>query len=80
MGRLRPAASPVSPPAALTRITFHGGGHNTDAVRAQLPTILGWLGTQLPGPIAPDDHPLGTRTEQPSVPPWNAAGPTHTAS
>ena len=70
----------AAPPVALTRITFPGGGHNTDAVRAQLPTILGWLGTQLPAPIAPDDRPLGTRTEQPSVPPWNAPGPTPTAS
>ena len=63
-------------PVDLTRITFVGGGHNTDAVRAQLPTILGWLGTHLPAPIAPDDHPAGTRTEQSAVPPWNALGPT----
>ena len=66
----------ATPPIDLTRITFPGGGHNTDAVRAQLPTILDWLGARLPAPIAPDDHPDGTRTEQPAVPPWNAPGPT----
>ena len=66
----------AAPPVELTRITFPGGGHNTDSVRAQLPTILGWLGARLPAPIAPDNHPAGARTEQPGVPLWNAPGPT----
>jgi hypothetical protein len=68
-------AAAVAPPVDLTRITFPGGGHNTDAVRSQLPTILGWIGEHLPAPLAPDDHPAGARTEQPAVPAWSAPAP-----
>jgi S-formylglutathione hydrolase FrmB len=65
----------AGPPVDLTRITFPGGGHNTDAVRSQLPTILGWIGEHLPAPVAPEDHPAGARTDQPAVPAWTAPAP-----
>ncbi|HEY2223124.1 MAG TPA: alpha/beta hydrolase-fold protein [Actinomycetospora sp.] len=70
--RMRAAAAP---PVELTRLTFPGGGHNTEAVRAQVPSILGWLGAHLAAPVAPDDHPAGTRVDQPGVLPWPAPDP-----
>lgn len=68
-------AAAAAPPVGLTRLTFPGGGHNTDAVRSQLPTVLGWLGEHLPPALAPDQHPLGVRVDQPAVPAWNAPTP-----
>lgn len=68
-------ATAAAPPVDLTRITFPGGGHNTDAVRVQLPTILEWIGEHLPAPVAPDAHPLGTRSDRPAVPGGDAATP-----
>lgn len=70
--RVRAAAAP---PVALTAITFPGGGHNPGSVRAQLPTILAWLGAHLPAPIAPDDQAVGAREDHPDVPEWTPPTP-----
>lgn len=67
LGRLRAAAAP---PTSLDTITFPGGGHNADAVRAQLPAVVDWLGRRLPAPVVPGPAtPGATRTRQ-GVAPW----------
>jgi enterochelin esterase-like enzyme len=55
LARIRSAAAP---PVDLDTLTFPGGGHNQNAVRAQLPTLVDWLGRHLLGPHA-DDAPTG---------------------
>jgi enterochelin esterase-like enzyme len=71
-GRIGDAAAA---PVDLTRIVFPGGGHNTDAVQAQLPTIIAWLGERLPAPTAPFDRALGDRDDHPGVLPWSPPFP-----
>ncbi|MTD57952.1 alpha/beta hydrolase [Amycolatopsis pithecellobii] len=48
LDRLRAAAAP---PVQLTTTVLSPAGHNLNAVRAELPAILDWLGTQLGNPI-----------------------------
>ena len=73
-------AAAAAPPVALTRLTFPGGGHNSDSVRAQLPTVLDWLGDHLPPARAPDPHPIGVRIDQPAITPWDAPTPATSPS
>jgi enterochelin esterase-like enzyme len=49
MTRMRNA---VTAPTLADFYSFDGGGHNQDAVKAQLPFIVSWLGQYLPGPSA----------------------------
>jgi enterochelin esterase-like enzyme len=57
IGRIHDAAAP---PVTLDTLTFPGGGHNQNAVRAQLPALVDWLGRHLPGPHATDAPVPGT--------------------
>jgi enterochelin esterase-like enzyme len=65
------AAAP--PEVSSSTIGFPGGGHNRDAVRAQLPTILDWLGEHLPGPVAAGE-PVPARLDHEPAP-WPLPDP-----
>ncbi|MFP5020050.1 alpha/beta hydrolase [Pseudonocardia phyllosphaerae] len=59
LARLHAAAGP---PVTLDEHVYPGGGHNQNAVRAQLPDLVAWLGRHLPPPLAPPaPPPAGTR-------------------
>ncbi|NIH84352.1 alpha/beta hydrolase-fold protein [Amycolatopsis granulosa] len=52
LDRLRAAAAP---PAELTTRVLPAAGHNLATVRAELPDVLNWLGSQLGNPVAGPD-------------------------
>lgn len=66
LDRLRAAAGP---PVELTTWLLPPEGHNLNAVRAELPAVLGWLDTQLGSPVRVSAPPPGQVTA-PSLPPW----------
>ncbi|WP_060710732.1 hypothetical protein [Pseudonocardia sp. HH130629-09] len=64
--RIRAAAAP---PVTVDTRVYPGGGHNQNAVRAQVPDLVDWLGAHLPGPLAPPATPAGvTIDDGPGVP------------
>lgn len=64
--RIRAAAAP---PVTVDTRVYPGGGHNQNAVRAQLPDLVDWLGAHLLGPLAPPATPAGvTIDDGPGVP------------
>ncbi|WP_224389741.1 esterase family protein [Pseudonocardia sp. ICBG1293] len=64
--RIRAAATP---PVTVDTRVYPGGGHNQNAVRAQLPDLVDWLGAHLPGPLVPSAAPAGVTVDDgPGVP------------
>jgi enterochelin esterase-like enzyme len=72
LARIRAAATA---PVQVDSAEFPGGGHNADAVRAQLPEVIGWLGAQLPPPVVPEEHPPGGMVAGPGIRPWPLPDP-----
>jgi hypothetical protein len=64
--RLRGAAAP---PVELTTWLLPPAGHNLNAVKAELPTVLNWLDTQLGNPVRIDTQ-LPAQTTIGVIPPW----------
>ncbi|MEJ8281881.1 alpha/beta hydrolase [Pseudonocardia spirodelae] len=65
--RIRAAAGP---PVSVDTRVYPGGGHNQNAVRAQLPDLVDWLGAHLLPPLAPAAAPAAgvTIDDGPGVP------------
>jgi hypothetical protein len=64
--RMRSAAAP---PVELTTWILPPAGHNLNAVKAELPTVLDWLNTQLGNPVKLGVQPPGQSTIG-NIPPW----------
>ncbi|HVV12580.1 alpha/beta hydrolase [Amycolatopsis sp.] len=71
LGRLRAAAAP---PEELTTWVLPASGHNLNAVRSDLPPVLGWLDTQLGNPVNGANPPPGQATAGEIVP-WPLPDP-----
>ncbi|MET0188376.1 MAG: alpha/beta hydrolase-fold protein, partial [Pseudonocardia sediminis] len=55
-------------PVTVEPMVFPGGGHNQNAVRAQLPAIVDWLGRHLPPPHGTDAPPAPGAEIVPAAP------------
>lgn len=69
IGALDRLKSAARSPIELTTWVFPSGGHNINAVKAELPSVLEWLGEQIPGPVPAQV--LGpNRTVHGGIAPW----------